>query len=188
MQGSLPAVQDQLETLRKNVARRPANAKAAAALGVHYLAYQFNAAAEAALRRAVLLEPDNADYAYFHAEAQIRGGDLAGAVESLQALLRQSPGDVAARRRLGQALLELGHAEPARAALAQVVREAPDDPYARLALAKALLDLDMPRDAIAELEAAIESAGAFDQARTFDEPAKVLLVETAAIECLNDLL
>ncbi|MEM9058613.1 MAG: tetratricopeptide repeat protein, partial [Pseudomonadota bacterium] len=161
---ALPAVQTQLADLRAAVDRRPGAAKAAAALGVHYLAYQFNEAAAVALERAVRLDPDNADFGYFYAEAQVRSGKLDDAAAALEALLEHSPQDTAARRRLGQVRLELGQPEAARQALTDAVTQTPDDAYARLALGRALLDLDRPADAAGQLQAAIEIAGAFDQA------------------------
>ncbi|MEL7448999.1 MAG: tetratricopeptide repeat protein [Pseudomonadota bacterium] len=164
LDAALPAVQEQLRELQSAVEDRPGNGRAAAALGVHYLAYQFNDAAEVALRRAVQLDPDNADFAYFHAEARVRSGDLAGAAESLATLLTHTPGDSAARRRLGQVLLEQGDAAGARDALAAAVSEAPDDVYARLALGQAFLDLDQPRQAAEALNELLEQSGPFDRA------------------------
>jgi predicted CXXCH cytochrome family protein len=79
--------------LRAAIGCAPQNAFAQHALGLWFVRNGKRREALASLKKAVELDPGEARFGYVLAVATADGGDLAGAVELLQAALRQQPND-----------------------------------------------------------------------------------------------
>ncbi len=94
-------------------------------------------AAEAvvALEKALALKPDHPAYLANLSHARLAVKDEAGAVDAARKAIALEPGLVAAHQALGNALLECGRIEDARAALERAVQLAPDFHDARINLA-----------------------------------------------------
>lgn len=131
--------------------------KAAQALRHH----QSGALVEAELLyRAVLaVRPDHADSLYGMGVLARGSGRAEVAVAFIGRAIRSRPEAGHYYVDLGLALRELGHLEPARAALAVAVLRVPDDPRARLGLAMALDALGRDGEAADQAEAAIRLDG-----------------------------
>ena len=95
----LPTVSDQLLGLQKAVDENPRNADKTGRLGMAYLTYRQDHAAEVALERARLLQPQKFKWSYYHAEALTRLGRLQDAAKILEKASSKKPGY--SRTRLG---------------------------------------------------------------------------------------
>jgi tetratricopeptide (TPR) repeat protein len=102
------------------------------------LALRETATAELALRKALELEPLNANAHVLLAFSRRDAGDLPGAVEQLDAAEGLGAG-IGARRAKALFLLEAGRLNDAEAAAAKVLAEAPDDGAALWVRARVLL-------------------------------------------------
>lgn len=158
----LPTIQQQLESLRADVVAQPRDAGRVGSLGMAYLAYHQNAAAEAALHTARLLDPEQFDWLYFHAEALTRLGRLEEAARSLRLALVQRPDHDIARTRLALVLTQSGEFDEARELLDSIVAAAPRLAMARLGLARLLLSVDDPAAAVEHLEILLRQTGPSD--------------------------
>lgn len=155
----LPAVQEQLDTLREAVERKPRSAAAAGNLGMAYMAYHQYDAAAAALERARLLQPGKWHWPYLCAIALGETGDYAGAVALLEQALEARPGQPMVRTRLGLAYTRMGELDRAENMLAGVVAERPELTEASVGLARVLIRLDRPAEAVVHLERLLELYG-----------------------------
>ena len=155
----LAAVGDQLESLAAAVAEDPLSGKKTGRLGMAYLAYQLDDAAEVALRRARLLQPRKFEWMYYHAEALTRLGRFNEAMTSLQEAIDRKPRYLPARTHLGLLYMQLGDLEIAEAYLREAVDDRPENTEARLALARLYLQIDKPYEAREHLEYLIGKVG-----------------------------
>jgi tetratricopeptide (TPR) repeat protein len=90
------------------VTRNPRNAEANGRLGMIFHAYGQHAPAEAAYRRAHLLDRDAFQWVYYLALVQEAGGNREGAIASLRAAIRLDPNSIPAELRLAELLLASG--------------------------------------------------------------------------------
>jgi tetratricopeptide (TPR) repeat protein len=132
------------------VRRDPLNAEANGRLGMIFHAYEQHAPAEAAYRRAHLLDRDAFRWVYLLALVQEARGNREGAIASLQAAIRLDPDFVPAELRLAELLLASGDLE-AGASL-----------YERLAVQHA--DLAAAQYGLGRVRAAREDTGGAIQA------------------------
>jgi predicted TPR repeat methyltransferase len=129
--GDHAAAQDVWNAL---LARRPDNAMAHRALARIHVAAARHGQAMEHFREALFLDPGDADTAVELADALIASGDPLAAVETLQPLLRRSPGLSAGLLALGRAWLDLGERGKATDALNRCLMAGPADPSAIQAL------------------------------------------------------
>lgn len=153
----LPTVSDQLLALQNAVDEDPRNADKTGHLGMAYLAYRQDHAAEVALERAGLLQPQKFEWSYYHAEALTRLGRLQDAANILEQASSKKPGY--SRTRLGLLYLQLGNLDSARVYLAAVVSDEPANAQARLGLARLHLRAEEPHKARVHLEKILEQQG-----------------------------
>ncbi|MBT8447769.1 MAG: tetratricopeptide repeat protein [Gammaproteobacteria bacterium] len=158
----LPAVAGQLGALTEAVIADPRSAGKAGRLGMAYLAYRQDYVAEAALRRAVLLQPRSFEWQYYHAEALTRLGRLQEAVESLEQAQARNPDYPRTRTRLGLLHLQLGDLEAARIYLSEAVAANAGNAEARLGLARLLLREGELDAALAQLNTLDKQLGGAD--------------------------
>jgi predicted TPR repeat methyltransferase len=93
--------------------------------------------ARAELDQAILIEPGHTGLRICRAQLRVDLGDLVGAAQDAAEAVVLDRADAAAKALLGMLMLELGHAEDARACLAEAVGAAPKNPSFREALAAA---------------------------------------------------
>ncbi len=158
----LPAVTRQLDALTEAVVADPRSAPKAGRLGMAYLAYRQDYAAEAALHRAVLLQPGSFEWRYYQAEALTRLGRLQEAIESLEQAQAREPDYPRTLTRLGLLHLQLGDLDAARSYLSAAVAEEADNAEARLGLARLLLRAGELDAALAQLNTLDEQLGGAD--------------------------
>ena len=144
-------VREQLDRLHAAVLDDPLSAKKAGRLGMAHLAYRLDEAAEVALRRAALLQPQVFEWKYHHAEALRRLGRFHEAITLLQEAVAREPAYVPARVRLGLLHMHLGDLEAAGSVLTSAVHDEPGNIEARLALARFYLRAEEPDNARAHL-------------------------------------
>ena len=113
----------------------------------------------AAFRRAVRLEPNDADYYYMLGDALARLGRHQEAVPALREAIQMSPADGSYRLALGAALWRLGRYEEAAQALGEAVRLRAEDSASLAALGATLAALARHRDAVRVLHQAIRREG-----------------------------
>jgi tetratricopeptide (TPR) repeat protein len=157
----LPAVGAQLDEARATLERDPADAQLNGRLGMLYLVYKMNPAAESAFRRARLLAPRRFEWAYYHGESLMRLGLYDQAIAALETATDAKPDNAIAPVRLGYAQMRNGDLDAALVTLTAVVDDHPDLVDARFELGRAqsrLGDLDA---AAATLEKVLEQNGPF---------------------------
>ncbi len=162
--GYLDIVATQLTTLRGAVDDDPLDADANGRLGMALRAYRDFAPAEIALRRARLLAPRDADWAYYHGEVLEQTADYAGSAEAMQAVLSREPGDTAAKIRLGRMLARTGRPDEAHDVLRTVLDDEPDNAVALVALARVEERRGNAGAAVDAWTHALEAAGDFGRA------------------------
>ena len=151
-QGFLGAVRAQLADARRGADAEPLDADANGSLGMHYLAYHLNEAAEVAFHRARLLDPDRHEWIYYHAVTLAELGRHDEAEAGFVAVLDSEPDLAGARTRLAAILAQTGRSDRARGLLEAVLADQPDQHDARLALGRLLVRAGEPQSAVAHLE------------------------------------
>jgi predicted Zn-dependent protease len=95
---------------------------------------------------------------YYNAIAFFRAGQIQPAVELLDSLIREQPGNPYLHEMKGQVLFEGHRAREALAPYREAARLAPGEPQIRTSLARVMIELGEPallRQAVAELEASL---------------------------------
>ena len=123
-------------------------------------AYDFAVEAESWYRRALILDGDEARWAYGLAFLLQREGDYAEAELFYRRTLELEPGQLAARYRLAEVLRENGLAQEAAAELTRILSSSPDEPATNALLGQIALDLGDPQQAATLLEKALASTPA----------------------------
>lgn len=108
-------------------------------LGLNYLAQEQGAAAAAALRNAMALDPTNARWPYFLALYYDESGQAEEAVEAYRKSLRNQTGYLPGYLRLGDALLSLDRLKEAEAAFQVVLGVDRDNPPALAGMGRVAL-------------------------------------------------
>lgn len=130
------ALDEAQQHLLRAVQRRPAQVNWLHALATAYAMAGQCRAAIAWLDRAIALQPQTPALRYDRARCRLEGGDLAGAVDELRAVLAIAPDFAGANGLLGRSLVQLGQDEPARPILQAAVVADPEDLESRLLLAR----------------------------------------------------
>jgi tetratricopeptide (TPR) repeat protein len=162
--GNLPGVARQLADARALVTRRPTQAKANGELGMLYRVYRDYESAEIAFRRARMLAPRNADWAYYHGESLEHVARLDEALAAMQKVLQLAPGDVPARLHMVELLTRSGDLEGADAAIASLLQDEPDEVGVHTAHAALLERQNRPEEALEEHARSLELGGHFGRA------------------------
>ena len=110
--------------------------------------------AEALVRRAVALDPDDAEARTYFGKQLMRRGDFAGALAEIEAALAISPNLADAHGALGGVLTRSGHPKEGRIALEKCIRLDPHNPNNHLQL----LDITISYYLACEYDAAVEAA------------------------------
>ena len=110
--------------------------------------------AEALVRRAVALDPDDAEARTYFGKQLMRRGDFAGALAEIEAALAISPNLADAHGALGGVLTRSGHPKEGRVALEKCIRLDPHNPNNHLQL----LDITISYYLAREYDAAVEAA------------------------------
>ncbi len=147
---------DDLALWTDTVAKRPANARAHAALGAAHLARGQHAPAIAALERALQLDPASAEAHNNLATALTDVNRTADALAHFTAALRLRPGTASTHYNFGNALLSLGRAAEAIAQQQQALLLQPDFPEAHCGLGNARLAAGRVDEAIGSFRAALQ--------------------------------
>jgi len=134
----LPAgVRDRVAAAVRRAEAQPRSAAAAGDLGMLLHAHEQHSSAAAAYARARALDPAAFEWAYLAGLLQLRIGRGPEAVPFLREAVARRPGSVPARVRLGEALLDAGKAEEARALYLSLVMDHPDTAQAHYGLGRA---------------------------------------------------
>ena len=104
------------------------------------------------LGRAREVRPDDATAAYYHGQALEKIGDLAGARDALEASLKLTPGQLAARLLLGKVYLGLKNSKAAEDQFEAALLLQDRNVDAQLGLAKALLASGSFKEAVGQLK------------------------------------
>lgn len=150
----LPAeVRDRVAAAMRRAQEQPASAAATGELGMLLHAYEQVSAAASAYERARVLDPAAFDWTYLAGVLSFRTGRPAEAVPALREAVARQPRLLAARLRLGEALVAAGNMEEAHRLYRALVAQHPDVPQAHYGLGRT-------RAARGEAVAAAESYGA----------------------------
>ena len=134
----LPAgVRDRVAAAVRRADEHPRSAAAAGDLGMLLHAYEQHSSAAAAYERARALDPAVFEWAYLAGLLQLRIGRGAAAVPVLREAVARRPRSLPARVRFGEALLDAGEAEEARALYRSLAMEHPDTPQVQYGLGRA---------------------------------------------------
>lgn len=161
LSGYLPAVAQQLDAAREQVARKPTSADANGNLGMRYRVYRDYEAAELAFRRARMLAPRNVDWLYYHGEALEHVGRPDEALAAMVQVVAAEPDNLAARLRVAELQTRLGDLTRAEAALAALLDEAPNAADVHVAHAIVLERQGLPEEALAAYARSLELGGHF---------------------------
>ncbi|MEM9056846.1 MAG: tetratricopeptide repeat protein, partial [Pseudomonadota bacterium] len=156
-----PAVKAQLDGAQAELADDPTDDMLNGRLGMLYLTYRFNEAAEVALRRARLLKPRRTAWPYYHAEALLRLGHYEEAAAALETVVEQAPDNVAAQVRLAVAQADSAGLEAAASTLDAAIAASPDRADAHFELGKLRLRQGDADAAIAGVTEALRLNGPF---------------------------
>jgi tetratricopeptide (TPR) repeat protein len=133
----LPAgVRDRVAAAVRRANAATPSASAAGELGMLLHAYDQLSAAVAAYARARALDPAAFEWAYLAGILELRMGRAAEATSRLREAVARQPRSLAARVRLGEALLATGNAKEARALYSALLAEHPDAPHAHYGLGR----------------------------------------------------
>ena len=163
-----PAARRRIETQQQVLARLLVAAEPARRelgqgfgfLGQMYQALELPGAAAEAYAAARRLVPEDPRWTYYAALAAHGQGDLEPAVELYRAHLAASPSYAAAHLRLGDALLDLGRPEEARAAYARALELEPESAAALYGLGRAAAASGDDRQAVERFLAVLDLAPA----------------------------
>lgn len=122
-----------------------------AALGRLCTANGFAAEAASAWAALAAVEPGEAQWSYFLADARLQLGDDPGGLAALQRTVRLAPNYAPAWLRLAEHELKSGHADAARVAYQRRLELVPGDAYARVGLARVDRQAGRKAQAIAAL-------------------------------------
>ena len=122
----------------------------------------------------VFMRSVSSSRAFARAQAAIRIGAYAQAIDDLQAVLQARPEDASAHYWLGVAYGESGRVEPATSHLSRAVELAPGMVDARLRLARLLLQQDRPAEAAVQYERAaalkpLDADGHYGLGRAYED-------------------
>ncbi len=158
------AVADQLlagqelveKAARSTTADAVSKARAFGQMGHLYMAYELNEAAEASLRNAVSLDPDQYNWSYSLAYLLQLMGDYDKAISFYDRLLSRHPDDSLLHNRLGECLRGLNQLEPARRAFEKAYQINPDEAATLARLGEVALAEKRFQDAVELLVSALE--------------------------------
>ncbi|MBP0466306.1 tetratricopeptide repeat protein [Roseomonas sp. PWR1] len=142
-------------TLRRALAREPANAVAQLNLGILLTGRGDMAGARAAIEASLAARPDQPGALMALGNVAMKVGDAAGAAEAFARAAASRPGFAEAEANLGAALAELGRATEAEAALRRALARNPGLALARLRLGDVLLGTGRAEEAATELKEAL---------------------------------
>ena len=143
-------LEDKLERARED----PRDGAAHATIGLVYEANKMWDEAQRSFANAVELEPGKSVYRLHWAVCLRQAGDVAGGLEQLKRLVADDPTMMAARQRLGRALLQAGDTEAAMVEYRVVIAMAKKRLEGYLGLGECLLRLDDFEGALEQLEKA----------------------------------
>lgn len=156
VQAQLTTAQEALERLLEAPEPDPAElTRAFGHLGQLYLLHDFMASAAAALRNAEALDANDPRWPYFLAIHDIFEGHLEDAVAALDRMLLLAPGDLAARFRRADALLDLNRIDEAEAEYGRILSLDSDHSAAHFGLGRVAFERDDLAGAIERFRTAL---------------------------------
>jgi len=164
MVGVEDSVREAVDRLRAEIAESPGDAGLRLDLGMLYQVNGLTDAVETAYLHGLELAPEDAKCWYMLALHRSEQADLEGALEACRNAIRFDPSYVAARRKLGDLLLDLGRSEEALGAFQQALQDEPDHAANRVGLARAHLRLHEWEKAAKLLEQVIATQNGYGYA------------------------
>lgn len=156
VQAQLTTAQEALDRLLEAPEADPAElTRAFGHLGQLYLLHDFMAPAAAALRNAEALDANDPRWPYFLAIHDIFEGHLEGAVAALDRVLLLAPGDLAARIRRADALLDLNRVDEAEAEYGRILGLDPNHSAAFFGLGRVAFERGVVAAAIERFRTAL---------------------------------
>lgn len=131
------------------------NAATQGELGMRYMAYGMDAAAEVALDNAARLQPEDPRWSYYLGVLAADSGRAEEARARFETVLAEEPKDLPALLRLAGVLRQSGEAAAALDRLEAARAIAPEDAATRAQLGQILAGLDRSSEAVGHLEAAL---------------------------------
>ncbi|MFT5048809.1 MAG: tetratricopeptide (TPR) repeat protein [Chlamydiales bacterium] len=159
-----PVVQDAVRSLLEQIATSPQDAELRMELAMLYHACGLADAVELAYTQALDLAPTNAKGWYLLALHRNAEADIHGALNACRETVRLAPGNSAARRKLGDLLLDLGEPEGALEAFEQASGHEPEHPANLVGQARAHLQLHHWAQAAGLLETVIATQDGYGYA------------------------
>ena len=151
----LPAIQRHILEARNDVLFNPNAPDVNGHFAMVLAAYGFHTEADVLYRRARLLAPDVAQWAYLHAYLLADVGRTHEAIDTLRELQRTHPGLTGVQVRLAEQLDAIGNVEESRAVYEGVIELHSDETAAQFGLGKVLLSEGNLDAAVEHLQAAL---------------------------------
>ncbi len=142
-------------TLRRVVARTPADPVAWGLLGQALFQQNHNVEARAALEKSIALDPDLADPHNYLGAMLVRAGNLPAAEKEFRAALEHMPNNAEWESNLAGLLASEGSVAEARYLFERSIKLKPDAIPARINYARLLANLNLNADAAKQAEAAV---------------------------------
>ena len=152
----LPVIREQILTAHREVVQDPSNSQKNGRLAMILAAYGFNERSSTVYRRARLLEPGNAQWAYFHGHLLAGTGHPKEATEALRTALGRKPDLLDAKVKLAELRRESGAVEESGALYEEVLASHPRHILARYGYGQLLVQQKQLPQAAEQFRRALE--------------------------------